>query len=162
MLIPNLKPRFDIPKLPSHLTFEISPVPELIFLRTVKGLLSFLINLSLLDSSLILTIIFLINFNPPVRKKATTALTFLFLLFGLEIAAVNVYALVRNLITETGYCIVNNQMTNSISCAPGFPHRLPSSLLQSSSWEYSTALLPSRPTPSCLCISPSTESEESM
>ncbi|KAH9963955.1 hypothetical protein BGW80DRAFT_1462979 [Lactifluus volemus] len=93
MLIPNLKPRFDIPKLPSHLTFEISPVPELIFLRTVKGLLSFLINLSLLDSSLILTIIFLINFNPPVRKKATTALTFLLLLFGLEISAVNVYAL---------------------------------------------------------------------
>ena len=103
MLIPNLKLHFDIPKLPSPPTFEISPVPELIFLRTVKGLLSFLINVSLLDSSLTLTIILLINFNPPVRHKVTIALSFLFLLFGLEISAVNVYALVRNLITETGY-----------------------------------------------------------
>ncbi|KAI0252566.1 hypothetical protein BJV78DRAFT_1352366 [Lactifluus subvellereus] len=84
---------FNIPKLPSLPTFEISPVPELIFLTTVKGLLSFVINLSLLDSALILTIILLVNVNPPIRQKAAQSLSILFLLFGVEISVVNVYAL---------------------------------------------------------------------
>jgi len=92
MIIPNLP--FDIPKLPSPPTFEISPVPELIFLTTVKGLLSFVIDLSLLDSSLILIIILLVNANPSIRRKAVVALSILLLVFGLEISFVNVYVLV--------------------------------------------------------------------
>ena len=100
MLIPKLP--FDIPKLASLPTFEISPVPELIFLTTVKGLLSFVINISLLDSALILTIVLLVNVNPPIRQKAAQSLSFLFLLFGVEISAVNVYVLVRRLVTQAG------------------------------------------------------------
>jgi len=93
MIIPNLP--FDIPKLHSPPTFEISPVPEQIFLRTVKGLLSFAINLSLLDSSLVLIIILLVNANPSIRGKAAVVLSILLLVFGLEISFVNVYVLVR-------------------------------------------------------------------
>ncbi|KAI0285667.1 hypothetical protein BC826DRAFT_972880 [Russula brevipes] len=94
MIIPKLP--FNIPKLPSLPslpTIEISPVPELIFLTTVKGLLSFVINLSLLDSSLILIIILLVNTNPPVRQNAAIALSLLLLVFGVEVSAINVYAL---------------------------------------------------------------------
>ncbi|KAH9953169.1 hypothetical protein BC827DRAFT_1273753 [Russula dissimulans] len=94
MIIPNLPFAFNIPKLPSPPTFEISPVPELIFLRTVKGLLSFVINLSLLDSSLILIIVLLVNAHPSIRGKAAVALSILLLVFGLEISFINVYVLV--------------------------------------------------------------------
>ena len=82
------------PKLPSLPTIEMSPVPELIFLSTVKGLLSFVINLSLLDLSLIFIIVLLVNSNPSIRRKAAVSLSVLFLLFGLEISLVNIYALV--------------------------------------------------------------------
>ena len=82
------------PKLPSLPAIEMSPVPELIFLGTVKGLLSFVINLSLLDLSLIFIILLLVNANPSIRRKAAVSLSILFLLFGLEISLVNIYALV--------------------------------------------------------------------
>jgi hypothetical protein len=85
----------DIPKLPSLPEIELSPLPELIFLGTVKGAISFVFNLSLLDLSLILVIILLVNVNPPVRRKAALALSLLLLIFGLEISSINVYALVR-------------------------------------------------------------------
>jgi hypothetical protein len=65
-------------------------------------------------------------------------LSFLFLLFGVEISAVNVYALVRRLVTQAGRD-ANNHKTTSIRYAPGCPHRPLSSLLRSSLWEYSTA-----------------------
>jgi len=97
MIIPKLP--INIPQLPSLPTIEISPVPELIFLSTVKGALSFVINLSLLDASLILIIIWLVNANPSIRQKAAIALSFLFLIFGLEISSVNVYTLVRRFAT---------------------------------------------------------------
>jgi hypothetical protein len=84
------------PKLPSLPTIEMSPVPELIFLGTVKGLLSFVINLSLLDLSLIFIILLLVNANPSIRQKAAVSLSVLFLLFGLEISLVNIYALVSS------------------------------------------------------------------
>ncbi|KAI9438771.1 hypothetical protein H4582DRAFT_2076395 [Lactarius indigo] len=71
----------------------MSPVPETIFLGTVKGLLSFAINLSLLDLSLIFTIVLLVNANPSIRQTAAVSLSVLFFLFGLEISLVNVYAL---------------------------------------------------------------------
>jgi len=71
----------------------MSPVPELIFLRTIKGLLSFVINLSLLDLALIFIIVLLVNANASIRQKAAVALSVLFLLFGLEISLVNIYAL---------------------------------------------------------------------
>lgn len=84
-------------KLPSLPALEISPVPEQIFLGTVKGLLSFVINLSLLDSSLILIIVLLVHANPSTRQKAAVLLGVLLLVFGLEVSFVNVYALVRHL-----------------------------------------------------------------
>jgi hypothetical protein len=86
-----------LPTLPSLPTFEISPVPEQIFLGTVKGLLSFVINLSLLDSSLVLIIILLVHTNPSTRQRAAVFLGFFLLVFGLEVSLVNVYALVRHL-----------------------------------------------------------------
>jgi len=136
MIIPNLP--FDIPKLPSPPTFEISPVPEQIFLRTVKGLLSFAINLSLLDSSLVLIIILLVNANPSIRGKAAVVLSILLLVFGLEISFVNVYVLVRR------FCFLSGTLLTrfSIRYALDFPLRLLSSLLRSSSWESSIALCP--------------------
>jgi hypothetical protein len=137
MLIPKLP--FNIPQLPSLPTLEISPFPELIFLRTVKGLLSFVINLSLLDLSLILIIISLVNVNPPIRQKAALCLSSLLLLFGVEVSAVNVYALVR-LLTHSGRGDVNTYMTNSMSCAPGSPHLPLSNPLQLLLWGYSMAL----------------------
>lgn len=84
-----------LPKLPSLPTLEISPVPEQMFLGTVKGLLSFAINLSLLDASLIIIIVLLVHANPSTRQKAVGVLSFLLLVFGLEVSLVNVYALVR-------------------------------------------------------------------
>jgi hypothetical protein len=81
-------------KLPSLPAVGMSPVPELIFLSTVKGLLSFVINLSLLDLSLIFIIVLLVNSNASIQGKAAVALSILFLLFGLEISLVNIYALV--------------------------------------------------------------------
>jgi len=68
-------------------------VPEQIFLGTIKGLLSFVINLSLLDASLIITIVLLVHANPSTRQKAVVVLSFLLLVFGLEVSLVNVYAL---------------------------------------------------------------------
>lgn len=93
-----------LPKLPSlpTLPVEISPVPERIFLGTVKGLLSFMINLSLLDASLIIAIILLIHANPSTRQKAVVFLSFLLLVFGLEVSLVNAYALVRHFLKELG------------------------------------------------------------
>ena len=84
-----------LPKLPSLPTLEISPVPEQILLGTVKGLLSFVINLSLLDTSLIIIIVLLVHANPSIRQKGAVFLGFLLLVFGLEVSLVNVYALVR-------------------------------------------------------------------
>ncbi len=84
-------------KLPSLPTFEISPVPEQIFLGTVKGFLSFVINLSLLDTSLVITIVLLVYANPSARQKAAVLLGFLLLVFGLEVSLVNVYTLVCHL-----------------------------------------------------------------
>ena len=84
-----------LPKLPSLPTLEISPVPEQIFLGTVKGLLSFMINLSLLDTSLIILIVLLVQAHPLTRPKAVVLLSFLLLVFGLEVSFVNGYALVR-------------------------------------------------------------------
>jgi hypothetical protein len=83
-----------LPKLPSLPTLVISPVPEQIFLGTIKGLLSFVINLSLLDASLIIIIAILVHANPSTRQKALVFLSFLLLVFGLEVSLVNVYALV--------------------------------------------------------------------
>jgi hypothetical protein len=85
-----------LPKLPSLPTLEISPVPEQVFLGTVKGLLSFVINLSLLDTSLIVIIVLLVHANPSIRQKGVVFLGFLLLVFGLEVSLVNVYALVRH------------------------------------------------------------------
>ena len=84
------------PKLPSLPTLKISPVPEQIFLGTVKGLLTFVINLSLLDTSLIIIIVLLVHANPSTRQKAVVFHSFLLLAFGLEVSLVNVYALVRH------------------------------------------------------------------
>ena len=70
------------------------PIPEQIFLGTVKGLLSFATNLSLLDISLIITIILLVHVNPSTRQKTALFLSFLLLVFGLEVSLVNVYTLV--------------------------------------------------------------------
>ena len=86
----------ELPSVPSLPTLEISPVPEHIFLGTVKGLLSFVINLSLLDTSLIITIILLIHANPSTRQKVVLFLSFLLLVFGLGVSLVNVYTLVRH------------------------------------------------------------------
>lgn len=83
-----------LPKLPSLPTIEISPVPEQIFLGTVKNLLSFVINLSLLDASLIIIIVLLVHTNPSTRQKAVILLSFLLLVFGLEVSLVNGFALV--------------------------------------------------------------------
>lgn len=83
-----------LPKLPSLPTIEISPVPEQIFLGTVKGLLSFVINLSLLDASLIIVIVLLVHANPSTRQKAVVLLSFLLLVFGFEVSLVNGFALV--------------------------------------------------------------------
>ena len=94
MLFPKLPFTFHFPELSSLPTIELSPVPEQIFLGTVKGLLSFAINLSLLDLSLIFIIVLLVNANPSIRRKAAVSLSILFLVFGLEISFVNVYALV--------------------------------------------------------------------
>jgi len=91
MIIPKLP--INIPKLPSLPEIELSPIPELIFLSTVKGAISFVFNLSLLDLSLILIIILLVNVNPPVRQKTAVALSLLLLIFGLQISCINVYAL---------------------------------------------------------------------
>ena len=85
-----------LPKLPSLPTLEISPMPEQIFLGTIKRLLSFVINLSLLDASLIIIIALLVYANPSTRQKAVVLLSFLLLVFGLEVSLVNVYALVRH------------------------------------------------------------------
>jgi hypothetical protein len=85
-----------LPKLPSLPTLEISPVPEQIFLNTVKGLLSFVIHLSLLDTFLIIIIVLLVHANPSTRQKAVVLLGLLLLVFGLEVSLVNVYALVRH------------------------------------------------------------------
>lgn len=84
------------PKLLSLSILEISPVPEQIFLRTVKDLLSFMINLSLLDTSLIIIIVLLVHANSLIREKAVVFLGFLLLVFGLEVSLVNVYTLVRH------------------------------------------------------------------
>lgn len=84
------------PKLLSLSIPEISPVPEQIFLRTVKGLLSFVINLSLLDTSLIIIIVLLVHANSSTRQKAVVILSFFLLVFGLEVSLVNVYALVSH------------------------------------------------------------------
>lgn len=91
-----------IPKLPSLPKIEISPVPEQIFLSTVKGVLSFVIHLSLLDSSLIAIIILLVNANPSARQKATVSLGFILLVFGLEVSFVNIYTLVRRFAAQKG------------------------------------------------------------
>ena len=84
-----------LPQLPSLPTFNISPVPEQIFLNTVKGLLTFAINLSLLDAFLIFIIVLLVQANPSTRQKAAILLGLLLFAFGLEVSLVNVYALVR-------------------------------------------------------------------
>jgi len=93
MIIPELP--IKIPKLPSLPTFEISPFPEQIFLNTTKAVLSFVISLSLLDSSLIFIIILLVHANPSIRQKAAISFGFLLLIFGMEVSSINVYALVR-------------------------------------------------------------------
>jgi hypothetical protein len=64
MLFPKLPFTFHFPDLLYLPTIETSPVPELIFLGTVKDLLSFMINLSLLDLSLLFTIVLLVDANP--------------------------------------------------------------------------------------------------
>ncbi|KAI0000118.1 hypothetical protein BJV74DRAFT_882791 [Russula compacta] len=82
-----------IPKLPSLPKIEISPVPEQIFLSTAKGILSFVIHLSLLDLFLIAIIILLVNASPSIRQRAVVSLGFLLLIFGLEVSFINVYTL---------------------------------------------------------------------
>ena len=119
-------------------TIEMSPVPELIFLGTVKGLLSFVINLSLLDLSLLFTIVLLVNANPSIRQKAAVSLSVLLLVFGLEISLVNVYALVSRYAVQSSNAHHTHGM-NAESYVPGYPHPPPLSLLRSSSWESSTA-----------------------
>lgn len=89
-----------LPEPPSLPTFEISPVPEQIFLATVKGLLSFVVNLSFLDLSLFLAIVLLVHANASTRQKAAVFQGFFLLIFGLEVSFVNLYALVRNSTTE--------------------------------------------------------------
>jgi len=82
-----------LPELPSLPTYEISPLPEHIFLATVKGLLSYVVNLSLLDFSLLIVIVVLVHTNPLTRQKAAVFQGFVLLIFGLEVSFVNFYAL---------------------------------------------------------------------
>ena len=89
-----------LPEPPSLPTFELSPVPEQIFLATVKGLLSFVVNLSFLDLSLFLAIVLLVHANPSTRQIAAVFQGFFLLIFGLEVSFVNLYSLVRNSTTE--------------------------------------------------------------
>ncbi|KAH9003594.1 hypothetical protein EDB86DRAFT_3073367 [Lactarius hatsudake] len=109
MLFPKLP--FELPSLPA---IEMSPVPELIFLGTVKGLLSFVINLSLLDLSLIFIIVLLVNANTSIRQKAAVSLSILFLVFGLEISLVNVYALLSPSTTLEPLTIVIMGIINGV------------------------------------------------
>ncbi|KAH9057170.1 hypothetical protein EDB87DRAFT_1686576 [Lactarius vividus] len=109
MLFPKLP--FELPSLPA---IEMSPVPEMIFLGTVKGVLSFVINLSLLDLSLIFIIVLLVNANPSIRQKAAVSLSVLFLVFGLEISLVNVYALLSPSITLEPLTIVIMGILNGV------------------------------------------------
>ncbi len=126
MLIPKLPFGFHFPELSPLPTFETTPAPELLFLGTIKGLLSFVINLSLLDTSLISVIILLINANPSIRRKAAPALSLLFLAFSLEISLVNIYALVGHFTVQF---TMRAHLTPSIrSYAPGSPHQPISSL----------------------------------
>jgi hypothetical protein len=83
-------------ELPSLPTYEISPLPERIFLATIKGILSYVINLSLLDFSLFLVVVILVHTNPLTRQKAAVFQGFILLIFGLEVSFVNFYALVRH------------------------------------------------------------------
>jgi hypothetical protein len=83
-------------ELPSLPTYEISPWPERIFLATIKGLLSHVVNLSLLDFSLFIVIVVLVHTNPLTRQKAAVFQGLVLLIFGLEVSFVNFYALVRH------------------------------------------------------------------
>lgn len=124
MLSPELPFTLYFPELLSIPTIKLSPIPELIFLGTVKGLLSFVINLSLLDLSLVFIIVLLVNANPSIRRTAAVSLSILLLLFGLEISFVNVYALVSRFAS----CAYHTHYMDPQSYAPGFPHQPPSSL----------------------------------
>lgn len=86
----------ELPKPPSLPTYKISPLPEQIFLATIKGLLSYVVHLSLLDFSLFIVIVVLVHTNPLTRQKAAVFQGFVLLIFGLEVSLVNFYALVRH------------------------------------------------------------------
>ncbi|KAI0063828.1 hypothetical protein BV25DRAFT_365529 [Artomyces pyxidatus] len=84
----------NLPDLPSFPNIEINPLPETIFQKTVQGFLHVIVNLSRLDTVLLLIILVLLQSSPSARPTANFAVGIVSLILGLEIASINAYLLV--------------------------------------------------------------------
>jgi hypothetical protein len=73
---------------------EVSPVPEVIFLSTVKALVVPAANSSLSQWCAVGSLILLTNISPTLRKATVKLYGFLSFVFATEIALINAYVLV--------------------------------------------------------------------
>ena len=88
-----------LPKLLPKLLPEIkvSPLPEDIFLSTVKALVVPAASLSLSQWGILGALILLTNTSPALRKATVKLYGYMSLIIGIEIALINAYVLVGTL-----------------------------------------------------------------
>ncbi|KAH9003593.1 hypothetical protein EDB86DRAFT_3073366 [Lactarius hatsudake] len=80
---------------------KISPLPEQIFLSTIKALLVPAMNLSPSQWGAVGTLILLTNFSPTLRKATVQLYGYLSLIIGVEIAFINSYVLLCSWISPS-------------------------------------------------------------
>lgn len=76
---------------------KVYPLPEVIFLSTIKALVIPAANLSLSQWGTVGSLILLTNISPTLRKATAKLYGYLSLIVGAEIALINAYVLVGRL-----------------------------------------------------------------
>jgi len=76
---------------------KVSPLPEDIFLSTVKALVVPAASLSLSQWGILGALILLTNTSPALRKATVKLYSYISLIIGIEIALINAYVLVGTL-----------------------------------------------------------------
>jgi hypothetical protein len=74
---------------------QVSPLPEVIFLSTIKALVVPATSLSLSQWCTVSPLILLTNASPELRKVTPKLYRYLSFIIGAEIALINAYVLVR-------------------------------------------------------------------
>ena len=77
---------------------KVYPLPEVIFLSTIKALVSPAANLSLSQLGTVGLLILLTNISPALRKATVKFYGYLSLIIGAEIALINAYVLVGRIL----------------------------------------------------------------